>query len=125
MRLEAIGPHGGGINLVGQQHLRADLAAVTRQQTQQLALQEKRSELTPGRHRVILTPAAVADLLIYLTWSAGARDAIEGPGLARPGGGTRLGSASLDAPLRLFADPGYEGLSTASHVCNAQRRTRV
>ena len=118
VRLEASARTEAASTWWGSNTLRADLAAVTRQQTQQLALQEKRAELTPGRHRVILTPAAVADLLIYLTWSAGARDAIEGHSVfARPGGGTRLGQRLTGRSLRLFADPGYEGLSTAPHVC--------
>ena len=66
---------------------------------------------------MILTPAAVADLLIYLTWSAGARDAIEGHSVfARPGGGTRLAAPrwTLTAFVRR---PWLRGPFPASHVC--------
>lgn len=118
VRLEASARTDAASTWWGSNTLAVDLAAVTRQQTQQLDLQGERAELAPGRHPVILTPAAVADLLIYLTWSAGARDAMEGHSVfAKPGGGTRLGERLTDRSLRLFADPRYEGLATSPHVC--------
>ncbi len=118
VRLEASARTDAASTWWGSNTLAVDLDAVTRQQTQQLALQEERAELAPGRHPVILTPAAVADLLIYLSWSAGARDAMEGHSVfAKPGGGTRLGERLTERSLRLFANPRYEGLSTSSHVC--------
>jgi len=58
----------------------------------------KPRELPPGAYTVILEPAAVADLLAFLTFSLSAREADEGRSfLSKPGGGNRLGE-------KLFAD---------------------
>jgi predicted Zn-dependent protease len=70
-----------------------------------------------GRQRVVLSSSAAADLLVYLLWSAGARDALDGrSALSRPGGGTRLGERLTRAPFRLASDPRAEGLECADHV---------
>lgn len=91
----------------------ADFAGAAAQQGRDLHLQAAREDLAPGRHTVLLTPSAVADLLIYLTWSASGRDAVEGHNVfARPGGGTRIGEAFSERALTLYADPGYPGLQT-------------
>ncbi len=56
-------------------------------------------------------------MLIYLYWSAGARDAAEGRTVfSRPGGGTRVGERLSAMPLDLFSDPGYPGLECAPFV---------
>ena len=74
-------------------------------------------ELTPGRYDTVLPPAAVADLMIYLYWSAGARDASEGRSVfSKPGGGTRIGDQLADRPLRLWSDPGAAGLESIPFV---------
>ncbi len=50
------------------------------------------SPLPAGRYETLLPPTAVADLLIYLYWSAGAKDAADGRTVfSKPGGGTRIG----------------------------------
>ncbi len=74
-------------------------------------------DLHPGRHAVILTPSAVADLLIYLAWSANARDAAEGHNVfSAPDGGTKLGQRLSSRRIRLFADPDHPGLQTGHKV---------
>ena len=51
-------------------------------------------DLPAGRYETLLPPSAVADLMIDLYWSAGARDAAEGQTVfSRPGGGTRVGDS--------------------------------
>lgn len=101
----------------GTNDLDADIAHVTAEQSQRLTLQDTRADLPAGRHRVILTPSAVADLLIYLAWSANARDAVEGHSVfAKPGGGTRVGEKLTARDIRLFADPEYPGLRTSPQV---------
>jgi len=48
----------------------------------------------------------VADLLIYLYWSAGAKDALDGRTVfSKPGGGTRVGERLSGLPLTLRSDP--------------------
>ena len=55
--------------------------------------------LPAGRYETLLPPTAVSDLLIYMYWSAGAKDAAEGRTVfSKAGGGTRIGE-------RLSAQP--------------------
>jgi predicted Zn-dependent protease len=66
---------------------------------------------------VILTPGALADLLIYMIWSANGRDAVEGHNVfSKAGGGTRLGQRLTSRSLSLFADPAHPGLETPDYA---------
>ena len=63
----------------------------------------RRLELPPGRYETVLPPGAVADLMIYLYWSSGARNAHDGRTvLSAGGGGTRVGERlwSCDDPAQ-------------------------
>jgi predicted Zn-dependent protease len=83
----------------------------------QLAWAERRTELPAGRYETLLPPTAVADLLIYQLWSAGARDAAEGRTVfSKPGGGTRIGDKLATLPLTLRSDPAEPGLESAPFV---------
>jgi predicted Zn-dependent protease len=63
-------------------------------------------DLPPGRYTVILEPAAVADLLIYLAFGMTARAADEGRSfLAKPGGGNRIGEKLFADGVTLRSDP--------------------
>ena len=94
-----------------------DLASAPDEVARGLAAQATRIEVPAGRQRVVLSPSAVADLLIYLLWSAGARDALDGrSALSRPGGGTRLGERLSGHPVRMASDPQAPGLECADHV---------
>jgi predicted Zn-dependent protease len=74
-------------------------------------------ELPAGRYETLLSPGAVADLLIYLYWSAGAKDAIDGRTVfSKPGGGTRVGDRLASLPLTLRSDPGAPGLQCEPFV---------
>jgi predicted Zn-dependent protease len=85
--------------------------------TERLGWQSRRIELPAGRYETLLPPTAVSDLLIYLYWSAGARDAGEGRTVfSAPGGGTRVGERLSPLPLDLFSDPAYPGLESAPFV---------
>ncbi|MFI7388730.1 metallopeptidase TldD-related protein [Streptomyces sp. NPDC049813] len=78
---------------------------------------ERRVDLPAGRYETLLPPTAVADLLIYLLWSAGARDAAEGRTVfSNPGGGTRVGERLSGLPLTLRSDPHEPGLEAAPFV---------
>jgi predicted Zn-dependent protease len=114
VRFEASARDATGSTWWGTNAWDADVPAAIAGQRRSLALQAAREPLDAGRHRVLLTPSAVADLLIYLAWSANGRDAVEGHNVfSRPGGGTRLGDTLTDRPMTLFADPGYPGLATS------------
>jgi predicted Zn-dependent protease len=75
-----------------------DAAALAERAATKAETSARPRELPPGRYTVILEPAAVADLLVFLTFSLNARAADEGRSLlSKPGGGNRLGE-------KLFAD---------------------
>ena len=94
-----------------------DPAALDAELAQRLGWAERRIELPAGRYETLLPPTAVADLLIYQYWSAGARDATEGRTVfSRPGGGTRIGETLSELPLTLRSDPHAPGLEAAPFV---------
>jgi predicted Zn-dependent protease len=94
-----------------------DVAALDAGLTERLSWQSRRLELPAGRYETLLPPTAVADMLTYLYWSTGARDAGEGRTVfSKPGGGTRIGERLSSVPLDLFSDPAYPGLECAPFV---------
>ncbi|MEV3856606.1 metallopeptidase TldD-related protein [Streptomyces sp. NPDC050095] len=94
-----------------------DPAALDAELATRLGWAERRIELPAGRYETLLPPTAVADLLIYLLWSAGARDAAEGRTVfSKPGGGTRIGERLSELPLTLRSDPHEPGLESAPFV---------
>jgi predicted Zn-dependent protease len=63
-------------------------------------------DLPPGRYPVILEPAAVADLLMWLVFSMNARSVDEGRSfLSKPGGGSRRGEKLFADGVTLRSDP--------------------
>jgi predicted Zn-dependent protease len=94
-----------------------DVAALDQGLAERLSWQARRVELPAGRYETLLPPSAVADLMVYMYWSAGARDAGEGRTVfAKPGGGTRVGERLSALPIDLFSDPAYPGLECAPFV---------
>ena len=78
----------------------------------------KRSiSLPAGRYETLLPPTAVSDLLVYLYWSAGAKDATDGRTVfSKAGGGTRVGERLSPQPVTLSSDPLAAGLRCAPFV---------
>jgi len=73
--------------------------------------------LPAGRYETLLPPTAVSDLLVYLYWSAGAKDAADGRTVfSKPGGGTRIGERLSAQPVTLSSDPRAAGLGCAPFV---------
>ncbi|MFC8531840.1 metallopeptidase TldD-related protein [Nocardia sp. NPDC057227] len=70
----------------------------------------RRVELPAGRYETLLPPSAVADLMIYLTWSMEGRAAHEGHTAFSRAGGTRIGEQLTELPLTLYSDPAAAGL---------------
>ncbi|MCT9932726.1 metallopeptidase TldD-related protein [Planotetraspora sp. A-T 1434] len=94
-----------------------DVAALDATLAQRLEWAKRRVSLEAGRYETILPPTAVSDLLIYLYWSAGARDAADGRTVfSKSGGGTRAGERLSDIPLRLYSDPAYPGIECSPFV---------
>jgi predicted Zn-dependent protease len=77
----------------------------------------RRLDLPAGRYDTVLPPTAVADLMIDVYWSAGARVAHEGQSVySRPGGGTRIGEAIVNPGVTLHSNPARAGLECAPFV---------
>ncbi|MGI5201032.1 metallopeptidase TldD-related protein [Spirillospora sp. CA-108201] len=94
-----------------------DVADLTGGLARRLEWGERRVDLPAGRYETILPPSAVADLMIYLYWSAGAQDAQDGRTVfSAPGGGTRVGERLSDLPLTLSSDPAAPGMQCAPFV---------
>jgi predicted Zn-dependent protease len=91
-----------------------DVAALDAGLAERLDWQSRRLELPAGRYETLLPPTAVSDMLTYMYWSAGARDAAEGRTVfSKQGGGTRVGERLSAMPLDLYSDPGYPGMECA------------
>jgi predicted Zn-dependent protease len=94
-----------------------DVPGLTERLGTQLDWASRRVDLPAGRYETLLPPAAVADLMIYLYWSAGARDAMDGRSVfSKPGGGSRLGERLASSALTLRSDPAAPGLECAPFV---------
>ena len=94
-----------------------DVAAMEGELARRLGWAKRRVELDAGRYDTVLPPTAVADLMIYAYWNAGARVAHEGQSVfSRRGGGTRIGERLSRNPIQMFSDPVYPGLQTAPFV---------
>ncbi|WP_227023165.1 metallopeptidase TldD-related protein [Actinomadura rubrobrunea] len=94
-----------------------DVPGVAADLARRLEWGARRVELPAGRYETILPPSAVADLMIYLYWSAGAQDAHDGRTVfSAPGGGTRVGEKLASLPVRLSSDPAAPGLECAPFV---------
>lgn len=91
-----------------------DMTAVDRELRQALGWQATRVDVAPGRHTAVLSPSAVADLMIDLYWSSVGRDASDGQSVwSRAGGGTRVGELVVDPRVTLHSDPTLPGFESA------------
>ncbi|MDH6117417.1 metallopeptidase TldD-related protein [Kitasatospora sp. GAS204B] len=94
-----------------------DVAELQSTLGERLGWGKRRIDLPAGRYETLLPPSALADLMISLSWSMNARDAVEGRTVfSRPGGGTRLGERLAQLPLTLRSDPAAAGLESAPFV---------
>ncbi len=94
-----------------------DAAALDAGLAERLDWARRSVDLPAGRYETLLPPTAVADLLTYMYWSAGAKDAVEGRSVfSKPGGGTRVGERLTGQPVTLRSDPAAPGLACAPFV---------
>jgi predicted Zn-dependent protease len=101
-----------------------DVASLDAGLEQRLDWAQRKIDVPPGRYETLLPPGAVADLLVYMYWSAGAKDALDGRSVfSKPGGGTRVGERLSSLPLTLYSDPAMAGLACSPFVvAHASRR---
>jgi len=84
-----------------------DFGRVARIATDKAQRSQQPQKLDPGEYTAVLEPAAVADLVGYLTFTMDARSADEGRSFfAKPGGGTRVGERLLGR-FSLSSDPAH------------------
>ena len=94
-----------------------DIAEVVNEASTRLDWAAVKIDLPPGPYETLLPPGAVADLLIYLYWTANARNAEEGRNVFAAGEGrTRIGQRLSPLPITLKSDPLYPGLETVPFV---------
>lgn len=91
-----------------------DVPSLYGQLQQRLEWAKTTLELPADRYQVLLTPSAVADMLVYAYWSSSARDADEGRTVfSRPGGGNRIGERLYAPGITVYSDPHEPGLDVA------------
>jgi predicted Zn-dependent protease len=94
-----------------------DIAGLDAGLSERLDWAKRSVSLPAGRYETLLPPTAVSDLLIYLYWSAGAKDAADGRTVfSKAGGGTRVGERLSAQPVTLSSDPLAPGLRCAPFV---------
>jgi predicted Zn-dependent protease len=97
--------------------INVDVTALAAGLTQRLEWARRKVDLPAGRYETLLPPTATSDLLTYLYWSAGAKDAMDGRTVfSRPGGGTRVGESLSSQPVTLRSDPFAPGIACAPFV---------
>ena len=88
-----------------------DVDAMTADLATRLDWSANRIDLPAGRYETLLPPSAVADLMVYLYWTATARDAEEGRSVfAASDGKTRIGESLTQLGLTLRSDPDEPGM---------------
>jgi predicted Zn-dependent protease len=81
---------------------------------QQLAWGKTKIDLEPGKYDTLLTPSAVADLMVYTYWTGAARDAAEGRTVfSKAGDKTRVGEKLAPESVTLYSDPEEPALNVA------------
>jgi predicted Zn-dependent protease len=94
-----------------------DIAGLDAGLAERLGWARRTVSLPAGRYETLLPPTAVSDLLIYMYWSAGAKEAAEGRTVfSKPGGGTRIGERLSSQPVTLSSDPRASRLRCAPFV---------
>lgn len=87
---------------------------------ERLSWSTRKLDLPAGRYEVLLPPAALADLVSYMYFSAGGQDALEGrSAFSKPSGGTRVGERLSSLPVNIWSEPGRPGLECPEFVATS------
>jgi predicted Zn-dependent protease len=110
----------GGSAWAGQATLdftAVDVPAIGADLGRRLDWGDRQVDLPAGKYETLLTPGAMADLFVYLYWSTGAKDALDGRTVfSKPGGGTRVGERLATLPVTMRSDPDAPGMRCAPFV---------
>ena len=103
-----------------------DIAGLDAGLSERLDWAKRSVSLPAGRYETLLPPTAVSDLMVYLYWSAGAKDAADGRTVfSKPGGGTRVGEQLTTQPVTLSSDPLAAGPALRAVRHRARVRPRL
>ncbi|HXW04907.1 MAG TPA: metallopeptidase TldD-related protein [Vicinamibacterales bacterium] len=87
---------------------RLEPAALATAAIDKAARSKEPAAIEPGKYTVVLEPAALADLLVFMIFSANARQADEGRSVfSKKGGGNRIGEQILGENIRIHSDPSH------------------
>ncbi len=93
-----------------------DLVAMADSLNLRLDWARRSVDLSPGRYDTVLPATAVADLMVYLAWSAGGRAAHEGRSAFSAPGGTRIGERLSELPISMYSDPMQHPIESSPFV---------
>jgi predicted Zn-dependent protease len=87
---------------------RLEPAALATAAIEKAARSKEPAAIEPGKYTVILEHSALADLLVFMIFSANARQADEGRSFfSKKGGGNRIGEQILGEQVNVYSDPAY------------------
>ena len=96
-----------------------DVDSLYAEVAQRLGWARRTVDLPPGRYETLLPPGTVADLMVYASWTANARDAEDGSNVYAAGDGrTRVGERLTPLPVTLLSDPAWPGEETLPFVAS-------
>ncbi len=94
-----------------------DVTALDAELVRRLGWAQRTVDLPAGRYHTVVPADAVTDLVTYLYWTMGGRDAHEGRTVfSNPSGGTRVGEQLSPHPVTLRSDPHQPGCESAPFV---------
>ena len=116
--LTARTPDGSGSGWASRSYNQLSLlkpAALAETAISKAALARNPATIEPGTYTVVLEPAAMADMVAFMLFSATARQADEGRSFfARKGGGNRIGEPIVGDSVRIYSDPAHPLAPTVS-----------
>ncbi len=115
--------HSAWIGLGKKDFSRGVLDASYQQLLHQYQWGQKRLNLPAGRYEVILSPSAVADLLLYAYETASAREADEGRSVYSSRGPNALGKLIAHSDVSLYSDPSEPGMEVLPFVVATASRS--
>ena len=93
------------------------IAAIDTKIRTRLDWQARRNDIPAGKYQTVLPSGSVADLMTYMIWLSGGKDAFDGTSVfSAPSGSSskvRMGEKFSNLPVNIFADASYKGLECA------------
>ena len=99
---------------------KVDVTAHIAKLHQRLEWSKIKLDLPAGQYNTLLEPSAVSDLMIYMYWTASAREANEGRSVfSAPNGKTKVGQKLTNRKISMYSDPNEPGFEVAPFGASA------